>query len=378
MTKIVIESKIKLQSSQTNFDWIDILRGLASLGVVLFHSRVFLWVGWNEITTNSNKYNTFDSLVAWFSIPLPFLGSAVMLFFLLSGFCIHYPNIEKNEINIMAYGIRRFIRIVPPYWLAILFTFIIEYSCNKYFLTHVSNKHKIIESLLMIQNYPPNSGQLASNPSLWSLPVEMELYILYPIIFFFFRRIGYKFVLLAVTIISLGALFFALTSNPWMQANFLKHWIVWCLGALIAYMIKTNRFPKWNNYNTIFILSALFLSIGATLANISFPIRDYIWTSFYFLLLWFCLTLSSPIKYFKKGLLKILSWLGKISFSLYLIHFPIFYLLGSLWVFHFGGKPTNLLVCYLATLLAIFMASLFYLLFEKPFHILARNLGKVK
>jgi peptidoglycan/LPS O-acetylase OafA/YrhL len=70
-------------------------------------------------------------------------------------------------------------------------------------------------------------------------------------------------------------------------------------------------------------------------------------------------------------------WLGKISFSLYLIHFPLFRLWGLAWVHEFGDKPANLFVCLLASLAAVLIAGVFYKYVEKPSHQLARQVGMV-
>jgi peptidoglycan/LPS O-acetylase OafA/YrhL len=84
--------------STNHFAWIDFLRGLAAVGIVLYHVRVDLWVGWVEISTHPESFSIFDRVAALLSIPLPFLRSAVMLFFLVSGFCVHYPYAASGRL----------------------------------------------------------------------------------------------------------------------------------------------------------------------------------------------------------------------------------------------------------------------------------------
>ena len=74
---------------------IDVLRGVAALGVAWYHSRVDLWVGFKAIQADPEAYSVFDWGLSFLSLPISQMGSMVMLFFVLSGFCIHIHS-DKN------------------------------------------------------------------------------------------------------------------------------------------------------------------------------------------------------------------------------------------------------------------------------------------
>ena len=113
---------------------IDFLRGLSCLGILFYHVRVDLWVGWWEIQNNPHMYSSITKATAWLSIPTPFLGYAILLFFLISGFCIHYPNTNPGACpSWKIYFIRRFLRIYPTYATAIVLTAFISYYSFKIF-----------------------------------------------------------------------------------------------------------------------------------------------------------------------------------------------------------------------------------------------------
>ena len=66
--------------------------------------------------------------------------------------------------------------------------------------------------------------------------------------------------------------------------------------------------------------------------------------------------------------LRFLGWLGKISFSLYLLHFPLFKLFGYLHKEQFGEKPANFLVSVAYLIPVCLLASVFYHWIERPIH----------
>jgi peptidoglycan/LPS O-acetylase OafA/YrhL len=63
-----------------------------------YHSRVDLWVGFKAIQANPAEFTGFDRALSWFSLPISQMGSMVMLFFVLSGFCIHLPIAGKGRM----------------------------------------------------------------------------------------------------------------------------------------------------------------------------------------------------------------------------------------------------------------------------------------
>jgi peptidoglycan/LPS O-acetylase OafA/YrhL len=71
-----------------------------------------------------------------------------------------------------------------------------------------------------------------------------------------------------------------------------------------------------------------------------------------------------------------LAWVGVLSYSLYLVHFPAFKLMGLAWQEVFGAKPGNFLVPLAATLAVIPLAWFLHRWVERPSHDLARRLAR--
>lgn len=131
-----------------------------------------------------------------------FLGQAVStvgvkIFFLISGYLI--ANSFYNDSNVIRYAIRRIFRILPGLIGVVLFAVFIvgpictNLSIREYFSSSVTwNYMKNI--VLYIQYFLPgvfetNPYPAAVNGSLWTLPVEVLMYIAVPVIFLIFRKI---------------------------------------------------------------------------------------------------------------------------------------------------------------------------------------------
>jgi len=350
---------------------IDFLRGLSCLGVLLYHVRVDLWIGWWRITSYPQEYSSFAEAMAWLSIPTPFMGYAVVLFFLISGFCIHYPNTSGNaKLCWKTYLIRRFWRIYPAYFAALLFTACISYLCLTLWEDNNWDVSKIFRVATLTQNYPPESGQFLSNPALWTIPLELEFYLLYPIAFLFFASNRSSFLWVIALGMSALSILLSYQGYLWLSFTALFLWPSWLLGAWIA---KLYRDQKLNRIKLGYLLTFTGLSLGVALMSRYQSwetwTQYFAWTSFYSFFFIFCLSHAGFLdRMIGTKLKKAVSWIGKISFSLYLIHFPLFKLFGYLHREILGEKPANFLISLFYLLPVIFLAWLFFKWVEDPIH----------
>src|ERR1700750_3442775 len=108
-----------MKSANRGLVSIDILRGLAAGGVFYYHQHI------GDLLARFTGLTFFtytDLFGAWYAVPL---------FFLLSGFCIHLPNIkylrDNQSLPVKEYIKRRFLRIYPPYLVALIVSLLINY-----------------------------------------------------------------------------------------------------------------------------------------------------------------------------------------------------------------------------------------------------------
>jgi peptidoglycan/LPS O-acetylase OafA/YrhL len=317
--------------------------------------------------------------MAWLSIPTPFLGYAILLFFLISGFCIHYPNtLSDSKPCWKIYFKRRFWRIYPTYLIAILLTSVISYFCHIQWGDIDWNFERILRVATVSQNYPPGNGQFLTNPSLWTIPLEIEFYVLYPLAFFCILKFGFFTLLILSVGFSVLGIYLTKIGLHWVSFTSLFLWPSWLLGAWIASLHRENKLSK---LKILPISSILILFLIIALASRLQKWEEWTqyagWTGFYFALFLIFLHFEKSISRRRENLFfKSLAWLGQISFSLYLIHFPLFKLFGFIHRSYFDEKPANFLISLAYLIPVCLLAWIFYRLIELPIHKWSKRLTK--
>lgn len=162
---------------------IDVLDGFRALFVLL--------VGWYHIWQQGWLSPTF--VISGRVISLDFLLRSGYLWvdglILLSGFLLYLPYAQgKGVPSIREFYKRRLIRILPSYLLCILPLFVIALVKGEYpspsdawkdLLAHLTFTHNL---------FPFSAQQTPLNGALWTLAVEMQFYLLFPLLARAFRK----------------------------------------------------------------------------------------------------------------------------------------------------------------------------------------------
>lgn len=362
---------------------VDALRGLAALSVALYHVRTELWVGWTEIRAHPGVYSLADQSLAFLGVPMRFMGAGVLLFFVISGFCIHGPQAcqdmaGQHRVDWPRFMVRRLLRIYPPYLAAVILSVVVVLITTG---LSASDGQRFFVSILMLQNHWPPGGQISVNSSLWSLPVEMELYLAYPLAWWLGRRVGWAVVLGGAIALSSMVQLASMTGDCWLDNGFLPFLGAWCTGAWMAEQRCRNAIPAWNAWWCAGLALAIVVAIATELMVNLHGLSSWLWTLVGGLaLVWASspTTSSMPVgKCRYRSWVSIVAGIGTFSYSLYLIHYPLFHLAGHVWQQQFGAKPASILISLAAVLLVVPLAQVFHRCIEAPSHRLARRLGKV-
>ena len=332
---------------------IDGLRAVAVLGVIFYHSEILI----NEAVIFSGG----------------FLG--VDIFFVISGYLITSIIYKENKVkkfSFVNFYIRRIRRLVPALLLVLSVSLIFSY----FLLLPVEFKSyldSIISSIFFYSNfYFHYSGQaygqaiLSTKPLLhtWSLAVEEQFYILYPIFLIFSFHIFKKKIKFLFYIIILFSLIFAsYISENHSSFNFYmlftRSWELMS-GALIAIYHQEEKNKKSYNFLSYVGFFLIFFSFLFFHDPNQHP-------SYYTLMpvIGCCLIISnkninSPINKLLSH--KIFVNIGLISYSLYLWHHPILSF-GKIS----GITEDNIFLKIILILLSIFLSVLTYFFVEKKF-----------
>jgi peptidoglycan/LPS O-acetylase OafA/YrhL len=364
---------------------IDALRGIAALGVVLYHAVLQ--------TENGVPNNLFQWPVK-LGVFVSSLGYiCVFLFFVISGFCIHLQWARTRaagqipEIKFGSFWKRRLRRLYPPYIIALALFMVLAAFTSGINLTHFF-VYDLVMHLLMLHNLDPNTCY-SINGVFWTLAVEEQLYLAYFALLFLRKRWGWGPTLIICGLTRVGWFFFGHAfwlitgvGIPVPEAA-ASHWFTWALGALaVEAMFGLVQLPKWcrNLFLgglAIMIASAIsvllpFTAKDTLLHGLSWMLMHPMWGFGFFVLVnravqaeqsWLS-NASYRVRQNQPRLVTVAATIGAFSYSLYLTHELVIMQSWKFTVYWLPPMVNTLLVTVPAT---VAFAWLFYRYCEKPY-----------
>ncbi len=280
---------------------LDSLRGLAALGVLFYH---FLC---RYPVPDLPKDKLFFQLFGYFTIPEWYLGlMPVYLFFMISGFVIFFTA-EKCK-TVAEFGYRRFSRLYPVYWGAIIvltITMLLNSSAPGVGIG------QFLVNLTMIQEYfhvPHISGVF------WSLSVELSFYFLIAAMIRLGLMPHYRYVMLFWSVLIFLYGFYSVPNPvPWPIVYILALDYGHCfVFGICVYELRRARMAGVKKTDW-FILLLIAFSIASNV--IRYPATITVMLTLLQVVFYIAATRSVPP--LRNA---ILVYLGGISYALYLVH----------------------------------------------------------
>jgi peptidoglycan/LPS O-acetylase OafA/YrhL len=338
---------------------LDGLRGYAIL-MVIYHHLPHIQ-GWTV-------FNRLPSLLRF-----GYLG--VDIFFVLSGFLITRILInekKKNNFSFKVFYFKRALRIFPIYYL-LLIIIGITYSWND-----------MLPNVFYVSNYF-YSFSIAPHPlrHTWSLSVEEHFYLIWPLIMYYFTlsraETIIKYWLPAFAILSAGITAIIIedkVAQSLIYRGTQYRILSLSLGGLFAFKEES-----------ISQLKPLYLFLAAVVLMILYYFIEHPGV-FNTLLNFSLLTIVSALIFLfalnagrKETLIKkifvhpVITFTGKISYGLYLYHFPVLFFFGLTYN-QIQGKHLNWQVIVMPLIITFIIAIISYFLIEKYFLRFKKNLSR--
>lgn len=274
----------------------------------------------------------------WLFIPRSAIW--VNVFFLISGYVLQYTLETRNSLNFL---IQRFFRIAPVLWLALTIQILLNLN------VFGKPSGKFLESYLLL-----DSNLLVVT---WTLVIEVHFYTLLAILTHFVRKLEWRIAVIHGLFFMVVALMLLFEYEPF-HVHELYYFCYMSIG-MSFYAVRRNN----DIVSLSMMASVLFMCF------IEYQICNYLFDRFtendniafisaisvFFL----------PIVFFDGVAVRPLIFLGKISYPLYCIHFPVGWLVHFLLVGQLGARPLVGLI--VALTVVILLSVVVHHFIERPF-----------
>jgi peptidoglycan/LPS O-acetylase OafA/YrhL len=341
--------------------FVDALRGYAILGVVCLHTGLI----------SQAHLNPIGLKLAWSA------QNGVQLFFVASAVTLMMSWHARKD-GALPFFIRRFFRIAPMFWLAIPFYLWLNGASHDYVPGGISWWHVLLTASFLHGWHPENINTIV--PGGWSIADEMTFYLLFPFLVFLLNnwRVTAVAIIISLIVSEIGKQFLLnvfdnIPSLPAMQYFwFFSQLPVFLIGMAAYQILNRVSVPKWAAWGCVIIaLAAIFFvlpfhQVPTWLGSTSNGTGPSVYAAAFGVLVFGLangadnVIVNKPIRF-----------LGRISYSFYLLHFAAIYVARRVFT-----DPTFTTLFSGIMLITLPASWITYTVIEQPFIALGNRLLK--
>ncbi|MFD8214598.1 acyltransferase family protein [Streptomyces sp. NPDC059697] len=341
---------------------LDGLRGLAALYVLLFHCWLLTMPGFPE--------NSGPAWLGW----LMYGRLAVVFFLVLSGFSLAISPARNgwHQGGVSRFLRRRAWRILPPYWAALALSLVVAW-----FVVPASHFGPPTGTSVLVYGFVVQDVFTAPTPNgaFWSIGVEAELYLVFPLLLLVRRRLGAVVLVAGVTLLVVARGLLAPNASPvegvnWLTPNLAPVFVAGLVGAgIVVAPEKVRRLP----WHWLAALAALPVVALVVIKGSVWTVDHYFWIDLAvapaMTMMIAAVATGRPAVLMRLLATRPMRGLGDFSYSLYLVHLPIVMIVCRKMAPHFvsPGLPAFWFTLTLALPASVLGAWLFAKVFELPF-----------
>ncbi len=377
-----INSIAPVKTPSVHLKYLDGLRGLAALYVVIHHAYLE--------ACSDKSIQSISPAMAHATNWLKFGQIAVDIFIVLSGYCLMIP-VAKNENGSLRGGFKQFMlrrarRLLPPYYAALFICLaviavvpVLKHPSGLFWDVSMPafTASAIGSHLLMIQNLNSHWVHAIDYP-MWSVATEWQIYFLFPLLLLpVWKKYGLSALVIGAFIIGLMPYFILKKGDgvcPWFIGLFALGMAAANKNFSSTYKLKQN-FVDWNKIGLLLIL---IFWCGTEFAGNWLLKHYYVMDTFVgvitAILIMNCTSHLTQLETVRRPVVLNLlenKWvvqLGVFSYSLYLIHAPILALLHAfIREFQLNFAAGLSVMIGLGAPMCIVLAYIFHILFERRF-----------
>lgn len=305
----------------TRINYVDGLRGIAALAVVLFHAGIRA-----DLSSDEPLFRTLS------------VGrTGVDVFLVLSGFCLFFPLVRGGgpvqPLRTWDFLQRRTRRLAPPYYVALILVIAVSLAVYLAFGDAALNLQtvfptrpfgftaNVIAHLLMLHGFDERSAHHFDG-AFWSISLEWQFYLMFPLLAWIARRHLWLALALPIAVTVVYRVILAVIASGYLHTHSGNEiapgrWAEFAAGMVVAVLVSRPAHLAWRQAVTV--LSAVAVGV-AVLWEVCWPkdhILPIIWSAGGAGLLWLA------------GAIRPLRWLlesdpavslGRASYSVYLVH----------------------------------------------------------